>query len=409
MFFEVNGWKNKILRERMLPVQAERIKKLPPYLFARIEKKIAEAKEKGIELISFGIGDPDLPTPEPIVKELSIAAKNPANHRYPTSVGLLAFREAVADFYAKNHGVQLDPKEEVVSLIGSKEGIGYLSFCYVNPGDLNLVPDPGYPVYGIGTLLAGGKAFLMPLQAENNFLPDLTKIPTAVAQKAKLMFLNYPNNPTGAVAGREFFEEVVAFAKKHEIIVCHDAAYTSIAFDDYRPLSFLEIPGALDVGIEFGSLSKPFNMTGWRIGWAAGRQDVIESLGRLKSNLDSGQFQGIQYAAIKGLSACEDHVREMCQIYQQRRDLVVDGLNAMGWQLAKPQATFYIWAPVPSGFTSAAFTEYVLEKAGVVITPGNGYGQYGEGYFRISLTISEEKLQEGLQRLKENLGEVNFN
>ncbi|MGI6587588.1 MAG: LL-diaminopimelate aminotransferase [Peptococcia bacterium] len=392
----------------MLIVQASRIKKLPPYLFARIEKKVEEAEEKGIDIVSFGIGDPDLPTPQPIVDELCREANNPANHRYPTSVGLLAFRQAVSEYYRETRGVELDPREEVVTLIGSKEGIGHINFCYVDPGDINLVPDPGYPVYGIGTLLAGGESYLMPLLEENGFLPDLTKIPEEVARKAKLMFLNYPNNPTGAVADRKFFEEVVEFAKKYEIIVCHDAAYTEIAYDGYRPVSFLEIPGAKEVGIEFGSLSKPFNMTGWRIGWAAGRRDVVECLGRIKSNLDSGQFQAIQYAAIKGLTTCQDNVKELCGIYEQRRNMMVDGFNRMGWQLAKPKGTFYIWAPVPKGFTSASFTEYVLDKAGVIITPGSGYGQYGEGYFRISITIPEERIKEGLRRLEENLGKVEF-
>jgi LL-diaminopimelate aminotransferase len=389
-------------------VQATRIKKLPPYLFARIEKKVEEAKEKGIDIVSFGIGDPDLPTPQPIVDELCRQANNPANHQYPTSVGLLAFRQAVSEYYQETRGVTLDPREEVVTLLGSKEGIGHINFCYVNPGDVNLIPDPGYPVYGIGTLLAGGEAYLMPLLEENAFLPDLTKIPEEVARKAKLMFINYPNNPTGAVAERQFFEEVVAFAKKYEIIVCHDAAYTEIAYDGYRPVSFLEIPGAREVGIEFGSLSKPFNMTGWRIGWAVGRRDVVECLGRLKSNLDSGQFQAIQYAAIKGLTACQDSTKELCSIYEKRRNLMVDGFNQMGWHLAKPKGSFYIWAPVPKGFTSASFAEYVLDKASVIITPGSGYGQYGEGYFRISITIPEEKIKEGLRRLAENLGKVDF-
>lgn len=389
-------------------MEATRIKKLPPYLFARIEKKIEEAKEKGIDIISFGIGDPDLPTPQPIIDELCKEAQNPANHQYPSSVGMLSFRQEVAAYYHKRFGVELDPRKEVVSLIGSKEGIAHINFCYVDPGDVNLVPDPGYPVYGIGTLLAGGEAYLMPLREENGYLPDLAKIPADIARKAKLMFINYPNNPTGAVAGKEFFEEVVAFARKYNIIVCHDAAYTEIAYDGYRPVSFLEVPGAKEVGIEFGSLSKPFNMTGWRIGWAVGREDVVECLGRLKSNLDSGQFQAIQYAGIKGLRNAEQSVRELCRIYQKRRDLMVDGFNRMGWKMAKPLGTFYIWAPVPKGFDSASFAEYVLEKAGVIITPGNGYGQYGEGYFRVSITIPEERIKEGLRRLEENLGKVEF-
>ncbi|MFZ5753079.1 MAG: LL-diaminopimelate aminotransferase [Bacillota bacterium] len=389
-------------------MEATRIKKLPPYLFARIEKKIEEAKEKGIDIISFGIGDPDLPTPKPIIDELCKEAQNPANHQYPSSVGMLAYRQAVCEYYEKTHDVQLDPRKEVVTLIGSKEGIGHISFCYVDPGDINLVPDPGYPVYGIGTLLAGGEPYLMPLLEENNYLPDLAKIPEDIARKAKLMFINYPNNPTGAIATKEFFAEVVEFAKKYDIIVCHDAAYTEMAYEGYQPPSFLEVPGAKDVGIEFGSLSKPFNMTGWRIGWAVGRQDVIEALGRLKSNLDSGQFQAIQYAGIKGLTGPKDSIMELRRVYERRRDMVVEGLNRLGWNLSKPKATFYIWARVPKGYTSAEFAEYVLEKAGVIITPGNGYGHYGEGYFRISITIPDERIKEGIARLEKHLGKVEF-
>ena len=389
-------------------MEATRMKKLPPYLFARIEKKIEEAKEKGVDIVSFGIGDPDLPTPDPIIAELCKEARNPANHQYPSSVGMLDFRREVAAYYQRRFNVELDPRSEVVSLIGSKEGIAHINFCYVDPGDINLVPDPGYPVYGIGTLLASGEVYVLPLLEKNGFLPDLAAVPEEVAQKAKLLFINYPNNPTGAVAGKEFFEQVVDFAKRYNIIVCHDSAYTEIAYDEYRPMSFLEVPGAKEVGIEFGSLSKPFNMTGWRIGWAVGRADVVECLGRLKSNLDSGQFQAIQYAGMVGLRHSGQLVKDLCAIYTRRRDMVVDGLNRMGWNLKKPQGTFYIWAPVPKGFDSASFTEYVLEKCGVIITPGNGYGQYGEGYFRLSITIPEERIMEGLRRLEENLGKVEF-
>lgn len=389
-------------------MEALRIKKLPPYLFARIEKKIEEAREKGVDIVSFGIGDPDQPTPTHIIEELCKEAYNPANHQYPSSVGMLSFRQAVADYYRERFKVTLDPRTEVVNLIGSKEGIGHINFCYVDPGDINLVPDPGYPVYGIGTLLAGGESYLMPLFEKNGFLPDLTQIPEDVAKKAKLMFINYPNNPTGAIADQAFFSEVVEFAKKYNIIVCHDSAYTELAYDDYEPSSFLAAPGAKEVGIEFGSLSKPFNMTGWRVGWAAGRADVIEALGRIKSNLDSGQFQAIQYAAIKGLKGPKDSIVELRAIYKKRIDAVVDGLNRLGWNLKKPKAAFYIWAPVPKGYTSASFAEYVLEKAGVIITPGNGYGEYGEGYFRMSITLPLERIQQGLERLEKHLGKVEF-
>jgi len=380
--------------------QAERIEKLPPYLFARIEQKIEEAREKGVDIISLGIGDPDNPTPGHIVDALAEAARVPANHQYASSVGMLDYRKAVAKWYQQQHNVSLDPKREVVSLIGSKEGIGHISFCYVDPGDINLVPDPGYPVYGIGTILAGGIPHLLPLKAENNFLVDFSQIPEDIAQKAKLMFLNYPNNPTGAIATRKFFEDAVSFAREFDIIVCHDAAYAEMFFEGQRPPSFMEIPGAADVGIEFGSLSKPFNMTGWRIGWAVGRPDVIEALGRIKSNLDSGVFQAVQVAAIKALTGPLNCLEELRGIYQERRDMVIETLNAMGWSLEKPKGSFYIWVPVPEGFTSAEFCELVLEKAGVIITPGNGYGENGEGYFRISLTIATDRLKEALERIK---------
>lgn len=388
--------------------QADRIKKLPPYLFARIEKKIAEKKKQGVDIISLGIGDPDKPTPQFIIDRLVKEAHVPENHRYPTSVGLLEYRKAVANYYKKRHEVNLNPEDEIVTLIGSKEGIGHISFCYVNPGDINLVPDPGYPVYGIGTILAGGEPYIMPLKEENDYLPDLDSIPADVADKAKLMFINYPNNPTGALATEEFFQKVVQFAKKHDIVVCHDAAYTEIAYDGVRPISFLEVEGAKEVGIEFNSLSKPFNMTGWRIGWAAGKPDVIEALGRIKSNLDSGAFQAIQYAAIEALNNPDESVEEMRRVYTERRDVVVEGLNKMGWNLEKPKGSFYIWAPVPKGYTSSEFAELVLEKAGVIITPGNGYGKYGEGYFRIALTVDKDRAQEALDRMQEAIGKVEF-
>ena len=388
--------------------EAKRLKSLPPYLFARIEKKIQEKKAAGVDVISLGIGDPDRPTPGHIIDKLVEQAHNPENHSYPSSVGMMEYREAVAQWYKNRFGVDLDPASEIVTLIGSKEGIGHISFCYVDPGDVNLVPDPGYPVYGIGTLLAGGEPYNMPLKEENGFLPDLDAIPEDVADKAKILFINYPNNPTGALADMNFFNKVVAFAKKHDLIVCHDGAYSEIAFDGYEPPSFLQAEGAKDVGIEFNSLSKPYNMTGWRIGWAAGRQDVIEALGRIKSNLDSGAFQAIQYAAIEGLIGPQDSVKEMQAIYKERRDTVVNGLNAMGWNMEAPKATFYVWAPVPKGFNSSEFAELVLEKAGVIITPGIGYGENGEGYFRIALTVENKRIGEALERMKDAIGKVEF-
>lgn len=388
--------------------EANRVKNLPAYLFARIERLIEEKQESGVDVISLGIGDPDLPTPGYIIDELKKEAENPANHRYPSSVGMLSYRQAVADWYGKRFGVELEPKTEIVSLIGSKEGIGHISWCYLNAGDIALVPDPGYPVYAGGSILAGARPYYMPLKAENGFKPDLAAIPSDVAKKAKMMFINYPNNPTSATVEKGFYQEVVAFAREYNILVCHDAAYSEIAYDGYRPISFLETPGAKDVGIEFHSVSKAFNMTGWRIGWAAGHPDAVNALGRLKSNLDSGQFQAVQYAAIKGLSGSDGFIKDMCSIYQDRRDVLVDALNEMGWKLEKPKATFYVWAPVPAGYTSESFAETVIEKAGVVVIPGSGYGTEGDGYFRAALTISKERMLEAVDRLKKNLGTVKF-
>ena len=388
--------------------EARRIQTLPPYLFARIDEKIAEAKAKGVDVISLGIGDPDLPTPNHIIDELVKAARNPVNHRYPSYVGMLEFRQAVAEWYKRRSNIVLDPKKEVVSLIGSKEGIAHIAFCYLNPGDVALIPDPGYPVYGVGTLLAGGVPYIMPLKAENGFLPDLDMIPEEVAQKAKLMYLNYPNNPTGAIADESFYVKVIAFAKKYDIIICHDGPYSEIAFNGYKPLSFLEVPGAKEVGIEFHSMSKTYNMTGWRIGWAAGNARVIEALGRIKSNIDSGVFQAIQEAAIEGLLGSQEIVQEIIKIYQERQDIVIEGLTALGWSVERPKATIYVWPKVPKGYTSTSFCELVLEKAGVVLTPGNGYGEYGEGYFRISLTINTERLREAFRRIRDNCGKFSF-
>ncbi len=386
--------------------QAERIRKLPPYLFARIEQKVAEAKEKGVDIISLGIGDPDQPSPSHVIEALQRAAEDSTNHQYPSSVGMLEFRKSVADFYKRRFNVDLDPKSEVVTLVGSKEGIANISYCYIDPGDINLVPDPGYPVYGIGTLLAGGEPYLMPLKEENGFLPDLTAIPEEVARKAKLMFINYPNNPTGATAELDFYRDVVAFAKKYDLIVCSDAAYSEVTFDGYVAPSFMEAEGAKDVGIEFFSLSKPFNMTGWRIAAAVGRADVVEALGRIKSNIDSGAFQAVQLAAKAGLDGSYDVIRKTQEVYSERMDVCVEGLRELGWNLEKPKGTFYIWVKVPKGYTSAEFAETVLEKAGVIITPGNGYGQYGEGYFRISLCIDKERIREALKRMKDGLGKI---
>ena len=381
---------------------AERIRQLPRYLFAEIDKKVQIALEKGVDVIKLGIGDPDSPTPDYIIMRMQEEVAKPQNHSYPPDEGVKEFREAVADYYYRRHGVTLDPKKEVVPLIGSKEGIAHIAFCFTNPKDVNLVPDPGYPVYGIGTLFAGGIPQTMPLLKENGFLPDLRQIPVEAVRRAKLMFLNYPNNPTGAVATREFFEEAVEFAREYNLIICHDAAYNEIAFDDYRPTSFLEIKGAKEVAIEFGSLSKTFNMTGWRIGYAVGNSAAVEALYRFKTNVDSGIFKAVQFAGVEALSnpMMEPFVKNLRNMYQGRRDLVVSALQDAGWQLEAPKASFYIWAPVPKGYTSEEFVSFILENTGVVVTPGRGFGKYGEGYFRIALTVDEARLQEAMDRIK---------
>ncbi len=381
---------------------------LPPYLFARIEKKIEEAKEKGIDIINLGIGDPDQATPDYIIDAMAKTIYDSPNHQYPSSVGMLSYRQAVADWYRWRFGVELDARTEVVSLLGSKEGIAHISFAYLDKDDINLVPDPGYPVYGIGTLLAGGKSYLMPLKEENAYLPILQDIPGDIARKAKLMFINYPNNPTGAIADIGFYEEVVEFAKSYDILVCHDAAYTELAFDGIKPPSFLEAKGAREVGIEFHSLSKTYNMTGWRIGWAAGNKEAVEVLGRFKSNIDSGVFQAIQYAAVEALKGPQDCVQEMQKMYQERRDAAMAGLEKMGWKTSPPQGSFYFWLPVPKGYTSASFAEFILENAAVIITPGNGYGDCGEGYFRIALTVDKDRIAEAFERMQKVMGKVAF-
>lgn len=388
--------------------ESKTMQSLPPYLFARIEQKIAAAQEKGIDIINLGIGDPDLPTPKRIIDKMAESIYDSANHQYPSSVGLLAYRQAVANWYQRRFGVELDPKKEIVSLLGSKEGIAHISFAFLDQGDINLVPEPGYPVYSIGTLLAGGKSYIMPLKEENGFLPVLEDIPADTARQAKLMFINYPNNPTGAIADLNFFRKVVEFARTYDILVCHDGPYSEIAYDGVRPVSFLQAEGAREVGVEFHSLSKTYNMTGWRIGWAAGNSYAIEVLGRFKSNVDSGVFQAIQYAGIEALEGPQDSVTEMQAVYQERRDIAMAGLRKMGWKVKPPQGSFYFWVPVPKNFTSASFAEYILEKAAVIITPGSGYGEYGEGYFRIALTVDKLRIQEAFARMQQVLGKVEF-
>lgn len=383
--------------------KATRIKKIPPYLFAEIDKKREAAIKRGVDVISLGIGDPDLPTPGYIIESLYRSVQNPANHQYPSYIGSLNFRKAVADWYRRRYNIELDPETEVMALIGSKEGIAHMFWAYIDPEDYALIPDPAYPVYKTGTIFAGGVPYIMPLRAENNFLPDLSAIGIEIAKKAKLMFLNYPNNPTAAVASLEFFQRVVDFAREHNILVCHDSAYIDITFDGYKAPSILQAQGAKDVCVEFGSLSKPFNMTGWRIGYAVGNKEALANLAVIKTNIDSGQFNSIQDAAIDALEGPEDQINRMIEVYKKRRDLVVDTLKNIGIDIEKPKGTFYIWAPVPRGYTSAQFAEMLLEQTGVIVSPGNAYGNYGEGYFRISLTISEARLIEALERMKKYL------
>ncbi len=379
---------------------AKRIDQIPPYLFAEIDKKKEEMRKKGTDIIDLGIGDPDLPTPKPIIERLKKSSEDPKNHRYPSYEGMIEFRTAVAQWFEKRFGVKCSPQSEVLALIGSKEGIAHIPLAFVNPGDYVLVPSPGYPVYRVSTLFAGGTPYFLPLRKENGFLPRLSEIPESIAQRAKLLFINYPNNPTSAIAEKPFFEEVVAFARRYQIIVCHDAAYSEVAFSGYRPLSFLEVEGAKEVGIEFHSLSKTFNMTGWRIGFAVGCSEIISVLGRVKTNIDSGVFQAIQEAGIAALDHFDTPLPEIIKIYEGRRDVMVKGLRGIGLEVDQPKATFYLWIRVPKGYTSAQFAALLLERGGIVATPGNGFGEEGEGYIRMALTVDEKRLEEAIERLK---------
>ncbi|MDT8395366.1 MAG: LL-diaminopimelate aminotransferase [bacterium] len=380
--------------------QADRLKSLPPYLFAELDRMKAEVAARGIDIISLGVGDPDLPTPAHIIDRLKRAVDNPVHHQYPSYEGMLSFRQAVAGWYASRFNVTLDPATEVVSLIGSKEGIAHTPLAFVNPGDVVLCPDPGYPVYSIGTLFAGGEVHIMPLLEKNSFLPEFDAIPADVLERAKLMFLNYPNNPTSAVAGRDFYEMAIAFARQHNILICHDAAYTEVYYDGQAPMSFLELEGAAEVGIEFHSLSKTYNMTGWRIGWVCGNADAVTAIGRIKTNIDSGIFQAVQEAGIEALQADQGPVAELRKVYQSRRDLACEMLSEAGFSFQVPKASFYMWVKTPGGLSSAEFVGRILRETGVALTPGNGFGKHGEGYFRISLTVDEDRLAEALLRVK---------
>jgi LL-diaminopimelate aminotransferase len=377
---------------------AERIHQLPPYLFAEIDRMKREVAARGVDIISLGIGDPDRPTFPHIVRALAEAAAQPANHRYPDYEGLPSFRAAAAEFVDRRFGVKVDPATEVVSLIGSKEGIANMAVAFVDPGDVVLVPDPGYPVYGIGTIFNGGTPYLMPLKRENAFLPDLAAIPEEIARRAKLMWLGYPNNPTAALASPQFFAAVVEFATKHGIIVAHDNAYSEIYYDEPPP-SFLATPGAAAIGIEFHSLSKTYNMTGWRVGFAIGQRALIGGLGKVKTNVDSGVFQAVQEAGIAALTGDQSPVAAMRALYRERRDVLLAALARLGLEAQPVRGTFYVWVQVPAGFTSASLTAKLLQEIGVVVTPGSGFGAAGEGYIRFSLTVATARLHEAVARL----------
>ena len=383
-----------------MPELADRLKRLPPYLFAEIDRKKREVRARGVDVIDLGIGDPDLPTPPHIIHALQKAAEDPANHRYPSYEGMLAYRQAVADWYAKRFNVRLDPEQEVLTLIGSKEGTAHIPLAFVNPGDIVLVPDPGYPVYATGAWFAGGDVHWMPLRRENVFLPDLDAIPAEVARRAKLMYLNYPNNPTAAVATRDFFGRVVAFAHRHGILVCHDLMYSELKFDGFEPPSLLEVEGAREVGVEFHSLSKTYSMTGWRLGFCVGNRAAVAGLGAVKTNVDSGVFQAVQIAGIAALTGPQDLAEQYRRTYEARRNIVVAGLKQLGWAVDVPKGTFFVWAPVPGGLDSRSFATRLLEEAGVVVTPGVGFGPSGEGFYRIALTVDQARIAEAMERLK---------
>ncbi|OUL32531.1 LL-diaminopimelate aminotransferase [Nostoc sp. T09] len=381
---------------------AKRLDKIPPYLFAEINRKGNELVAKGVDIINLAVGDPDKPTPTHILQVMHEAINDASTHNYPPYQGTQEFREAAAKWMERRFGVAgLNPNTEVVSSIGSKEAIHNTFLAFVETGDYTLIPDPGYPVYRTSTLFAGGEPFTMPLKAENQFLPNLNAIPEEVARKAKLLWINYPNNPTGALATLEFFEELVAFCKQYNILLCHDNAYSEMAYDGYKPPSVLQVPGAKDVAIEFHSLSKSYNMTGWRIGFVVGNAIGIKGLVQVKSNVDSGVFKAIQACAIAAYSTDDAELQSVISVYQNRRDIIVKGLQSLGWPIQPPQATLYVWVPVPPGYTSTEFVTLLLDKCGILVPPGNGYGAAGEGFFRIALTIPDERMHEAIQRLKD--------
>ena len=382
-----------------------RLDRLPPYLFAELERKIADKKAAGVDVISLGIGDPDTPTPQLVVDALAKAAADPGTHQYPSNRGRAELRQAFADFYARRLGVTLDPETEIIPALGAKECVFNLNLAFLDPGSVALAADPGYPVYTGGPLIAGAESVLMPLVPELGFVPDLDAIPFEAASAARLMYLNYPNNPTGAIAPEGFFEKVVEFARAHDVLVVHDASYTETTFDGYVAPSFLETPGAKEVGVEIFSLSKGYNLTGWRTAAIVGNAEAVAAYWKLKTNIDSGMFEAVQLAAVAALSEEGDQIaRDMSAVYARRRDLVVDALRAIGVDVRSPKGTIYVWAPVPEGHTSASYCELVLEESAVVVSPGGAYGPNGEGFFRISLTVPDDRLTEAMERLRSSLG-----
>ncbi len=381
-------------------VFSERLNKLPPYLFAEIDKAKRKAKEEGRDIIDLGIGDPDLATPAHIVEALHKAAMDPSNHHYALDAGMPQLRQAIGRWYKKRFKVELDPDSEILPLIGSKEGIAHFPLAFVDPGDYCLVPDPCYPPYKNGTIFAGGIPYIMPLRQENGFLPDLSAVDKSVLQKTKVIFVNYPNNPTGAVADADFYKKVIDLAHKYGLIVCSDAAYSEVSFDGYKPMSILELDGARDVAIEFHSLSKTYNMTGWRIGWACGNKKAVSGLGKVKSNVDSGIFQAIQLAGVAALDGSQDLLARANTIYSERRDVLVDGLNSIGWKVPKPKATFYVWARTLKGYDSSAMASALLERTDIIATPGVGLGRNGEGYIRMAVTVDKDRIAESVRRIE---------
>jgi LL-diaminopimelate aminotransferase len=392
------------MSQQVRMLQSQRLQKIGAYLFADLDRKQDALKAKGVDVINLGVGDPDLPTPEHIIRALEDGARDPRSHRYPPYVGTTEFRRATAAWFQQRFGVTLDPDRQVLALIGSKEGLAHLPWAMLNPGEVALVPDPGYPVYRSATIMAEGEPVALPLLADRLFLPDLDAIPPEVARRARLMFLNYPNNPTGATADMEFLAKAVAFAKRHDLVLVHDNAYSEITFDGYRAPSVLQVPGALDVAIELHSLSKTFNMTGWRIGFAVGNAEAVNALGVVKTNVDSGVFRAVQHAGIAALTGPQDVVKPALARYQARRDRLVNGLRAVGWKAPSPKATLYIWMPTPNGQSSVTFAADVLERIGVVITPGVGYGAHGEGFVRLSLTTPDDRLDEAVARIRRTYG-----